>query len=1346
MRKNILLQITGFFLTVIVITSCIAISVSALDTQISKVGFRFDTPQAVNVVSDSAANTIYIAYDSARNAMRCNVPEKPLKKAHDNQIIIKDLALELIDYPYIAVIYQVPQYDIYGKKVNCYASDMYVNINQNKTGWPQSSGNLNKKFDEADNEIKVGWFKWNDPQNDTSDNKGKVFSIRLDLPNGVYHNENAELYIYEVSFFKNESDITAYFESVKSSISSGGTTTCDDWSFELGAEDLDGNRYTAVKGTQSVTSGNKTYTQNTFTITVPSDVKAEDLKLDWIFTKDNDFPYNVSEQVYINGYSRDLRGASGSDYTSFLTNGGRLGDAAVLTEAAAKALNDAVPSYVGTDYQNYKFNCNEFDLTLYAREYVHEVYKVKIVHKTIPTYEYVLANSKYTVNGGGWSTDYASYGVDHLQGVTCDDEGKYMYMSFTNILVKIDMHTNRVAGVVKGLKAGSLTEGAHLGCLAYYDGKVYGSLGYTKERKWYIAVFDCDKINGEVDYTDEGVMYALYLPQVREDALNTLDAGEASFSTTSMGHRYGASAIDGITFGTLPGKGYDTNGDGNADITDNNTYMFVSIGPYGNAKRYDNENMVIMVFDPDDMDDANLLPFDETRLVTDTESHGYFYKHKLFCYTGNQTYGIQCMEFDKDTGDIWLECYGRPEGTEFPLGYRYVIDGSVPLYMDEVEVGQSVTSDADGFITKSAAYTTAALYTDYEDGDGDGNTDEQEHGWHMTLKCICGKAGMENHTSVSYGATGHECKICIGNTSFDVGMISLGNDYFYGARSVTESVDNTEYEYGFAYLYKLDRNGEYKFEKVADNPSPVTLPSGGKMISYRLNSIDAVKELNISESAKYVYTAYDSTENALRVKVPEFPTQKKSWGSYHDNQLVIEDKSLELIDYPYFAVMYKVPEYDSCGNKVSSSYNKSMQVYFNQNVSGYALKSGTLNTTLDAADNNVRMGYLKWNDPENDSDPVPGKIFRIRLDIPNGVRPGENVEYFIYEIAFFQNENDISEYFESVKSDVGKNGNTDFDNWNFELIAEDMNGNSLNVALSDTAKTAGENTYTQKTFTITLPFNASPEDIKLGWNFAKDKDYPYVGDVQVYLNGYSRDLRGSKGNDYISFLTNGGRLGDAAALTNLAAKALYEYDTDNKYGFTTKELYKDYSFNYNEFDLTVYSREYVYEVYKVRIVHEPRFTYEGAQIRTEGVQGLRFKFSIPVGYYDILEKPVDNTDTGDGFGSVVIPLGMLKEELSKETSGAAIVPAVKLFDVTEQRVYYTVCITGIGTDKYKEKFVFIPYATSDGVTHYGECATSLSLYDVAVLIYNSQEASYEIKNYVYENILTVTEPDIYPEY
>ncbi|MBE6688795.1 MAG: hypothetical protein E7588_05905 [Ruminococcaceae bacterium] len=1321
----------GMFLLTVVIISVMFTLYAAAQIQIDKVGFRFDNPAAVNEVSDSSANTLYIAYDSAHNAMRCNVPEKPVKKAHDNQIIIKDKALELIDYPYIAVIYQVPEYDIYGKKINCYSSDMYVNINQGKTDHPQSAGNLTTKFDESDNSIKIGWFKWNDPQNDTSANKGKVSSIRMDFPNGVYHTENAELYIYEVSFFKSESDINAYFESVKSTLSTGGTTAYDNWSFEFGATDEQGTVYTAEKGTQSITAGGKTYTQKTFTITVPSTVKPEDLYLGWVFTKDSDYTVNVTEQVYINGYSRDLRGASGSDYNSFLTNGSRLGDAVKLTEAAAKNLNDTVPDYVKTDYADYRFNCNEFDLTLYAREYVHEVYKVKIIQKNVPTYEHVLKNSKYTINGGAWSSDYSSYGADHLQGITCDDEGRYMYMSFTNLLVKIDMHTNRVVGTVKGLKPGSLTQGAHLGCLAYHDGKVYGSLGYTKEKQWYIAVFDCDKINGEVNYTDEGVMYALYLPQARRDILNTLEAGEATFATTSMGHRYGASSIDGITFGTLPGKGYDSDGDGDTDIPDNSTYMFVSFGPYGNAKRYDNENMVLMVFDTKDITENNLLPFNETRLITDTEEQGYFYKHKLFCYTGNQTYGIQCLEFDKDTGDIWMECYPRPEGTEFPSGNRYVIDGSVPLFMDEVEVGQSVTADSDGFITKSAAHATADVYTDYEDGDGDGNTGEREQGWHMSLKCICSNGSMSRHNSKIYGATGHECKICMGNNPFDVGMISLGNDYFYGARSVSETIDSVEYEYGFAYLYRLDRSGEYKFEKVADTPAPVTLPNGGKMISYRLDSVDAVKQLNTSESAKNIYIAYDSAENALRVKVPEFPTQKASWGSYHDNQLIIEDKSLEMIDYPYFAVMYRVPQYDKYGNAVSRTYNKSMQVYFNQNVSGYTLKSGVLNTTLDAADNSIKMGWLKWNDPDTDTDPVPGKIFKIRLDIPNGVRPGENAEYFIYEIAFFQNENDISTYFDSVKANITHNGSKDFDNWDFELKATDGNGAALNVENGNITN----NGCTQKTFTITLPFGTKPEDIKLGWTFKNDADYPYISQTQVYLNGYSRDLRGAKGSDHTSFLTNGVRLGDAVALTEAAAKALYQYDPNGQYGFTTKERYKDYAFNYSEFDITVYNREYVYEVYKIKTVCESPLAYEGAQIRSAGTQGLRFLFSIPTDYFDTLTKPQSSADTGEGFGSIVIPQSILESSLTKDTNNAAVVPAVNIFERTPSKVYYTVCITSIPSDKYKEKFVFIPYATSHGTTLYGQCDTPLSVYDVAVQIYNSSQASAQLKEYVYEHII-----------
>lgn len=429
----------------------------------------------------------------------------------------------------------------------------------------------------------------------------------------------------------------------------------------------------------------------------------------------------------------------------------------------------------------------------------------------------VLENCLYKIDGGAWSTAVADGGAGHLQGICSDDEQEYMYMSFTNMLVKVDMRTGEIAGTVKGLAAGSISSGAHIGCLAYHDGKIYGSLEYKAAERWYICVFDGDKIWGDMDYTDEGVMYGLYVPQVGDDFKNELIAGEHNNNADSMGHRYGTGGIDGITFGTLPGKGYDTDGDGVVDIPDENTYMIVTYGPYGNAKRYDNENFVFLVYDPLKIDDKNLLPFNESRLTADIQDgEEYLYEHKMFCYAGNQTYGVQNLEFDKDTGDLWLECYGRPSGSEFPNFSRFVIDGSVPLYMDEVEVGQSVTGNAAGFITKEDAIAIAQCYNDYDDVDEDGDTEEQELGWHMTLKCICGKGNIDKHSATVYGETGHPCQICGSSSSFTTGLISLGNDYFYGATSGSKTIDGKSHEWGEANLYKLDRSGAYTFNKVGE--------------------------------------------------------------------------------------------------------------------------------------------------------------------------------------------------------------------------------------------------------------------------------------------------------------------------------------------------------------------------------------------------------------------------------------------------------------------------------------------------------------------------------------------------
>ena len=454
----------------------------------------------------------------------------------------------------------------------------------------------------------------------------------------------------------------------------------------------------------------------------------------------------------------------------------------------------------------------------------------------------VLTKAEYTLDLGSWSKSLP-LGAGHLQGICSDDEGKYMYASFTNMMVKVDMVSGKIVGTVIGMAAGSISSGAHIGDICYDNGKIYGSMEYKSSRRWYICVFDGDKITEmNMPYTTPGLMYALYVPQVGEDFQNVLDSGENNMSSAynnakSMGHRYGTGGIDGITFGTLPGKGYDTDGDGIADIsTGEKRYMIVAHGPYANAKRYDNENFVFLVFDPDDITADNLIPFTEQMLTADyTENQLFRYKHKMFCYAGNQMYGVQQLEYDELTGDLWMECYTKADGSEFPAYSRYLIDGSVPLYMDTVEVGQSVTGNASGFVPMAAAHKTAALYTDYEDGDGDGDTAEQETGWQMTLKCLCGKGKtMADHEAVIYGTTGKACKNCGKKAQFSTGLRSLGNDFFYGASSGSKTVNGDSAEYGTAYLYKLNRT-TYTFEKV----TPETTTSAPKLLmSYTMDAAD----------------------------------------------------------------------------------------------------------------------------------------------------------------------------------------------------------------------------------------------------------------------------------------------------------------------------------------------------------------------------------------------------------------------------------------------------------------------------------------------------------------------------
>jgi len=116
--------------------------------------------------------------------------------------------------------------------------------------------------------------------------------------------------------------------------------------------------------------------------------------------------------------------------------------------------------------------------------------------------------------------------------------------------------------------------------------------------------------------------------------------------------------------------------------------------------------------------------------------------------------------------------------------------------------------------------------------------------------------------------------------------------------------------------------------------------------------------------------------------------------------------------------------------------------------------------------------------------------------------------------------------------------------------------------------------------------------------------------------------------------------------------------------------------------------------------------FEGAQIRTEGEQGLRYIFKIPkVLSENCLE-----------FGSVVMPKKYLGENaleiglvtnVNGKNYAAKKIPALKIFGEDSEYIYYTVCITKIKESNYSSEYVAVPYVitkNADGTDRitYGE--------------------------------------------
>ncbi len=253
----------------------------------------------------------------------------------------------------------------------------------------------------------------------------------------------------------------------------------------------------------------------------------------------------------------------------------------------------------------------------------------------------------------------------HCQGIAVDTKREYIYMSFTTMLVKLDMQGNLI-GSVTGLLG-------HLGCIDFCDedGRLYGSLEYKNdaigkgilqhlgsdaqlEDAFYIAVFDVDKIDcADMDATESGVMKAVYLKEVVDDFNAEVTCGGKCVS-----HRHGCSGIDGVTFAPIPGS------------ADGKKYLMVAYGIYGDVTRADNDDQVILCYDTADWS-ALMQP-----LRQDDMHHlgPAAPAHKFFLYTGNTEWGVQNLEYDEFSGNIYLAVYqGKKE--QFPNYPMFVIDG-----------------------------------------------------------------------------------------------------------------------------------------------------------------------------------------------------------------------------------------------------------------------------------------------------------------------------------------------------------------------------------------------------------------------------------------------------------------------------------------------------------------------------------------------------------------------------------------------------------------------------------------------------------------------------------------------
>ncbi len=250
----------------------------------------------------------------------------------------------------------------------------------------------------------------------------------------------------------------------------------------------------------------------------------------------------------------------------------------------------------------------------------------------------------------------------HCQGIAVDARRRVVCFSFTTSFVVRSFDDSPV-GSVEGLRG-------HLGCLALNpaDGRVYASLEYKRDaiglgikrmlgetaetpEAFYVAIFDLDEIKC-VGAPASRAMKCVYLKKPFSDYSYAPDAG--------LPHRYGCSGVDGITFAPKFGS------DG-GDMS-----LYIAYGVYSDINRDDNDHQILLRYDA-----KNFYDYARPLSLDNMHASGPDDCETLFAYTGNTTYGVQNLEYDKFSDSMYMSVY-RGKKRKFPNYPMYALDMSKP--------------------------------------------------------------------------------------------------------------------------------------------------------------------------------------------------------------------------------------------------------------------------------------------------------------------------------------------------------------------------------------------------------------------------------------------------------------------------------------------------------------------------------------------------------------------------------------------------------------------------------------------------------------------------------------------